>query len=302
MIIQILNQYNIEILFSSVSDDVIFTTITTISIFIIGYLLNRFNNYRKEVKRLNELEEYFYSLSEQIKNPINDQIKIFKELADDIADEKKNQFLYKDNINLDVTNLLNIQHLDLHKIFIARKKGEIKKKAGHFTNMTNTLNYLESLKINAKKNFEIYFSEFRENEGNWREAYNSIMENFDTFVSSNIRNDIQKVNDDFLNDFDTLLQEWDKYEYKNNIYLAYKNFILPLRGICKRYRGDERVNVIAQLVNSARSAFISIDYYKKTYSNRFNADASYLKSKFESFESAIKYFKGENGKSKEVNN
>ena len=206
MIFTLISQGCIDLFILCVSHDTIFAVFTSLFVVFVGYLVNRFNDYRKEIKRLNELEEYFYSLSEQIKNPVIDQIKIFKELADNIADQKKNQFLYKDNINLDVTNLLNLQHLDLYKIFIVRKKGEIIKKAAHFTNMTNTLNYLGSLKINARKNMDIFFSEFRENEGNWREAYNSIMAHFDSFVTSNIKS--EKPNDEFLNDFLRTVSEY----------------------------------------------------------------------------------------------
>lgn len=296
MIFLLISQDCLDIFFICVSQDAIFTTFATIFIFFIGYLINRWIRFSKEKKRLNEVENYFYLLFDQIKFPINDQIKILNKLAEDIANKNFTQFTYKENVNLDVTNLLNIPHVDLYKIFIVRKKGEIAKKAEHFTNMSNTLNYIRILKINAKNNMDKFFNEFRHNEGNWMEAYNSILEHFDTFVSSNIRNSPKKVNDGFLNDFNMLLEEWKKYEDTNNIHLEYKNFIIPLRSICNRYRGDERANVIVQLINKAESAFKSIGYYRETYSKQFKVDASYLKSKFEAFESAEKYFRGENGK------
>lgn len=295
MISQAVSDDYINLFSLHISHDVLFTTFTTIFILLLGYLLNRFNEYRKEIRRLNDLEEYFYSLSEQIRNPVKGQIKSLDELGDEIINNQKNQFVFKDNVNLDINNLLNIQHLDLHKIFIIRKKGEIIKKAEHFTNMMNTLNYIEVLKINARKNLDMFFNEFRIHDGNWGKAYNTIMSNYESFVSANIKNGILKENDNFLSEFDTLLRNWIRYEDTSNIYSALENFIKPLRLICNRHRGDDRAYIILQLINFAETSFKNIDYNKKTYGKRLKDDASYLKSKFESFEEAIKFFRGENG-------
>jgi len=145
MIIQILNQHYIEIFFLTVSDDAIFATFTTLFILAIGYLINRYNEHRKEVKRLNDLEEYFYALFELLKQPINKQIHNLKEMADNIDDKKKNQFECKLDVGFDASNLLKIAHSDLYKIFMVRKIGEVRIKTEHFTNMTNTLNYINYL-------------------------------------------------------------------------------------------------------------------------------------------------------------
>lgn len=291
MIFQILFHPSGNRIFWGISVDVIFTILTTITIFLLGYLLNRWNEYRKEEKRLDELEDYFYFLFNQIKNPVKDEINILNELAEDTANKNKIQFTFKDNVNLDVTNLLNIPHSDLHKIFMMKKKGKLEEKANHFSNMINTLNYIWNLKKNIVINLEKFFSDFREYERNWTEAENSILRYYDSFRSYNIRLNFKLSSDEFLYNFDRLIFEWNKFENSKNIYVAFENFIKPLKGICNRFESDERANVIRQFVVSEEFAFNNIDSIKKRYGERFNEDANKLKSKFETFETAINYFK-----------
>ncbi len=296
MIISLISQDCIDLFFICVSRDAIFTTFATIFIFIIGYLLNRLNEYRKEIKRLNDLEEYFYSLFELLKQPINNQIVNLKEMADNIDDKKKNQFPCKLNVDFDASNLLKITHSDLHKIFVVRKKGEIGTKTERFANMTNALNYINFLKENIVVDYQNYNNSFNQYVKLWTEACQSIITRYDTFCHFNKKDKTPLSNDKFLYDLDKLIFNWSQYEDSKNIYVTQEQFIIPLKGLCKQHHQDERANTILQLVVAANTAFDSIESTKKIYRDQYKENAATLKSKFESFESAIKYFRGENGK------
>jgi len=293
---QILFHPSGERLLWGISIDVIFTTVITISIFIFGYLLNRLYDYRKEIKRLNELEEYFYSLFELLKQPINKQIKNLKEMADNIEDKKKNQFGCKLDVDFDASNLLNITHSDLHKIFVVRKKGGVETKTEHFSSMANTLNYINFLRENIFVDYQNYNNSFNQYAKIWTESCQSIITRYDTFCHINKKEKTPLSNDNFLYDLDRLIFNWNQYEDSKNIYVTQEYFIIPLKKLCKQHHQDERANTILQLVVAAKTSFESIESTKNIYIDQYKENAATLKSKFESFESAVKYFRGNNGK------
>ena len=289
-IIQLTEENFTDLVGLKVSDNTIFTVLFTILIFISGYLLNKLNEHRKEKVRLDDLKNYFYLLIELIIKPINDQINLLNELADDISDLEKTQYKFKENVNLDITNLKEISNNDLYKIFLIRKKGTMQEKTNHFTNITNTLNYIERLKLNSRLNYEGFNEEYNKNRINWANACNSILRQYDSFRSFNLRNNIELSADPFLKDFDLIIFYWNKRENSKELQTTYEYFINKLRDMCKKYEPDERANIILQLVLGADSSFHNIKVAKEIFSKGFKGDAIQLKSKLAGLEAAIVFF------------
>ena len=179
-----------------------------------------------------------------------------------------------------------------------RKKGEVRTKTEHFANMTNTLNYINFLKENIFVYYQNYNNSFNQDVKMWTEACQSIITRFDTFCHINKKDETPLSDDKFLYDLDRLIFNWSQYEDSKNIYVTQEHFILPLKKLCQQHHKDERANTILQLVVTAKTTFHNIQSTNNIYSILHNENADTLKSKFESFESAIKYFRGENGKSK----
>ena len=76
-----------------VSFDTIFTVVTTLFIFFLGYVVNRIIEEGKEEKRLNELEEYFIKLIELLEEPLMKQKNALVVLTKMLKQKKEQQQL-----------------------------------------------------------------------------------------------------------------------------------------------------------------------------------------------------------------
>lgn len=274
-----------------ISHDALFTTITPISIFIFGYILNRFNDYRKERKRLIEVKDYFFALCDFLERPIRIQISVFNEYRKNISSKDQINFTYKDTSDLDIKNFSNVSHKDLYKILFRKKRDEIKIKTQRFNEILNSINFIGRQKENTLKNFNTFYDDFKKYESQWINYSDSILRNYDCFISYIKQNNIKVSEDLFLKDSDRIIHSWAQLENSSNMYIKYRELITQLRTVCNKHITDPRALSVLQLVVGATYAFNNINGLKELYSKFFENEGKELEEKYNRLMEAIKYFK-----------
>src|SRR5437868_11615394 len=110
--------------FLGISIDTIFTVFVTIAIFVLGYIVARKIERKKEKDRLHELEDYFRKLVEMLEKPVESQKKSFLDFARVLKEEKEQHFEVANVAAFKLTYINEIDSKDLYTIFIRNKKGE----------------------------------------------------------------------------------------------------------------------------------------------------------------------------------
>src|ERR1043165_2338886 len=92
------------------------------SIFILGYLINKLIENRKEKQRLNKLEEYFKNLIELLREPVKRQRKEFLNTSKTLKEKKEQHILLNEVSNFHVDQIKEINSKDLNSIFLKKQK------------------------------------------------------------------------------------------------------------------------------------------------------------------------------------
>ncbi len=277
--------------FLGVSIDAIFTTFTAILVFVIGFILNRLYETYKENKRLDELENYFYSLIKSLMGPIEKQTEMFKKLSESIADKEEQTFAFNQATGLYFDNITNISHLDLYKIFITRRKLSSKDKMAHFQNIFDSIEFVRFQMKVTQRNFWEFFQDYRRYEQEWDKNGDAILRFFDSVASEAKAAGVKPSQDPFLKEMDVIIHSWSKRENSKNIYVAKEHLLDPLKQHCAKENQDPRSRTLMPIIVQAKYAFNNINQAKELYSKYFQEESNNLRNQKELIQKALEFFR-----------
>ena len=267
-----------------ISVDTIFTTFITIFIFIIGYVINKYVENKKEKNRLNKLRDYYIYLVKQYLKPIENFIKSLDELIESISSTQYINIHFTGGKDLYFDKILNISHQDLYIIFVQNISKPEEEKYMHFNNFVNSFEYLKVVTKNTKEEFYKYHDNLNRFIKHWDENINQLGRYFESMMQQIKANNIDPITDNFFHQMDILRSRWVKLENFRNINIAMNNYLNPLNELCDQYPSDSRVLIITPLVANCSSAHKNILNIKQFYSDVFketNNDLVQIKSQIE---------------------
>jgi len=277
--------------FWGVSRDTIFTTFVTILIFVLGYLIARYIERRKEKKRLDQIRIYFLAIADSLINPIESLIKSYRQLSDSIAGKKGHAFVLGESHELYLDTIRTLSQVDLFTILILdNKHGDEQLRSKHFKNVFDAFEFIRLQNERAKRNFAYFTSEQEVYSRQWNENANSIARLFDNFVSANIRNKVPKSQDQFLGKLDQIFHS-AQVKDDRNIYMVKEHLIDPLKELCKEYRDDPRAMILLPFITECRMAFDNIVNLEGLFSVSFDEEASKLEKIKHSFKESVAFFR-----------
>ena len=279
--------------FLGLSYDAIMSAFIAFVIVGLSYLASKGLENYKEKKRLERIEAYFWTIIENIIEPINIQIKLFRKTAADLENKEHKDFVYFETPDLNIKNFESIYPHDLHNIFLSKRKIKLTERTKHFSNILNVLEFVKLQKASLKQNFSEFFSDFRRYENSWQKNGEAIFRFFDNFIFHNKSKDIPASKDPFLKNMDQIINKWSKLENSKNFYVAFDNLIKPVRLLCKEYPIDPRANIILPYLVEAEYAFNNIVNVKSIYYNLFSSEADKLKQRLELLTKSINVLKNE---------
>jgi len=278
--------------FWGVSRDTIFTTFVTIIIFVSGYLITRYIERKKEKERLKDIRLYFFTIADNLINPIELLIKSYRQLSETIADKKHKDFGLGESHELYLDSIRSLSQVDLFTILISdNKHGDEQEKSKHFKNVFDTFEFIRLQNERVKRNFSYFDSEQRIYSRQWNDNANSIARLFENFKSSNIRNNIPKSHDQFLGEFDNIMHKSTQVDDYRNIYVVKEHLIDPLKELCKKHEDDPRAIILIPFIIECRMAFENIVNLKVLFSRAFDEEAQKLEKIKHSFKDSVTFFR-----------
>jgi hypothetical protein len=277
-----------------ISMDTIFTVLTTLAIFVLGVIIERRIELKKENKRLGELEEYFIKLIELSEKAILKQADGFKDFADKLVEKKEQHFHLLDVSAFTVRPIKEISNKDLFSIFIKGKKGDIGTKTELFRKMVSNIEHIDNIKTSYKDNYSTYIDKFEKFQRDYNENLIVTSDAYDSMLTYNEANKIKPESDPFLLSLDRIRAAWADLEkegidYRDR-YIAREKYIEPIRTLCRESIGDQRSVYVLKHIMNCIYAFDNMEELKKFYSEHFNIEAKSLRTSIGEIKECLKEF------------
>jgi hypothetical protein len=278
-----------------VSMDTVFTVFTTIAIFILGVIIERRIELRKENKRLKELEEYFIKLVELSEKAVIKQADGFKDFADKLVEKKEQHFHLLDVSAFSMAPIKEIDKKDLFTIFIKRKKGDIGTKTELFRKLLGNIEHIDNIKTSYKEVYSTYIDKFDKFQHDYNDNLIVTSDSYDNMLTYNEANKIKPETDLFLLRLDRIRAAWaglekEGVDYRDR-YIAREKYIEPIRTLCRESIGDQRSVYVLKHIMNCIYAFDNMEELKKFYSDHFKLDSDGLKKSFSEIKECLKEFK-----------
>ncbi len=276
--------------FEGISKDTIFATLTTIGIFIIGYIASKRFESWKENKRLREYKEYFIHHLKSLLPKIDKQIIEYKELSEMITATERKDLSLGESLRSSLIGFQDLPFNDIYRILITKSKKKGKEKYEVYNQLIDCLNYFDHQLEYAVKNFDEYLSSYNQYVFDWEENGDMILRKQDEFISIANRYNIDIEQDKVLSDFIAIIHKWHQKKDGGNVDIFETEFVEPLRELCKNNITDPRSIILMNYVIKTSRAIVKLKHLKTLYSEYYSKEENRLEEKKDVFIKAIKYF------------
>lgn len=265
--------------FWGISIDTIFTVLTTLLIFILGYIITKKIERGKERKRLKELEEYFIKSIELLLTPIEKQKKSFLSFANILKEEKEQHFIIEDVADLRFEQIKNIDNKDLFSIFIKKISDKRNFKAELFSKLMTSLNYIETVKSNLKSDINDFFKRNESYKNNYKKNIKKINSILDEIINQKRKEDASPKNYPFLLKINNIRTNWinsPRNQPYTDLYNSFKYFIAPVQEEIRLNQTDEIISLLNDPIMECVYEFHNIKELNTFYRHHFVQQAREL--------------------------
>lgn len=294
--LQILNKCGVsetENKFLGISNDGWFTGLVPVLIFILGYIINRIIENKKEKKRLRDLEKYFNQLIIFLDEPVKKQIaELLKTCAS--LKQKKEQHLYLNYVtgfNLD--QIKEINNKDLYSIYIKNKSGKIETKAKLYSKLRTGIDYLDVISKSMKDELAQFQESYDENELKYKKSLEELEQVYNSMILQFRLSNV--ASDNFLLELAAIRKDWFEFKkegfHYTDMYIAKEMYLNKYRELCVRNMNDPRAVASVNYIMSAIYAFHNITEAKFFFRKLFVLQARELQKNWFAINKALKSFK-----------
>lgn len=282
----ITNDSTFNILGLNVSHDVVFTVATTLIIFILGLLLQKYIENKKEKKRILAIEASIISHIRMLKIFVTKQSEIFKSYSKSLSRKMI------DNYDLGIETEIHTKHIgqikseDLFKIFVLSKKN--KDKVELFAKLMNNIECIKENKAFVKNDFIEMRKSLKKFEQEWYENTTKISKFFDKEFSRADKSGYE----DFMLKFWEYYTPWMHSGLSRDLQYNIDNFLKPVNELCKEHGSDSRA---LELMTVLRDTYNAIKNYMdlcELRSKSFDEHAGLLVKKYEDIRSIVRELYG----------
>ncbi len=251
-----------------VSYDTIFTTVITITIFILGYFFNRLYEYRKDTRHLKDIRHLVLSHLSSLIEPIDKQIRVYKEFGEFLGTHKIEDYLFHAS-GIQTDFLSSIPYLDIFKAFLLKSKSKRVQYIDAFNSILQTIEFIRSQNENAKSQFQEFIINQKEHLDSWNIANGEILRYHSEILGYARRNRISPDKDTFLKELNEIIHNWYLQENGSEFKTKFKYLVKPVMNLVDKYQNDRRTVIISPFVIKSAQAYgellDSLDIYSKIF-------------------------------------
>jgi len=264
-----------------VSIDTIVSALIAIFVFSLGFYLSKKSELKKNFKHLKTVEDYLYTLFEDVEKSVNNRIKSFKELVEQLK-VKKHQDLEMEYVSdYGLEYLKNIEWIDYFSVFSSLKKGDNDKKIEIFQSINRSLAKITAINEIWLDSYKELLSRQSEYEKRWNSAIEEIGELVNEFFHF-LHSEKYKIGtSEFIDKLDEIIGKHQKLPNCRDIYISINSLIYPLRDHIKKHPSENIGRRFLEPVMACIYAFKNYDKNRDVFSNQFNNYIFMLKRSIE---------------------
>ena len=271
-----------------ISYDVIFTTIVTLSIFVLGYILNRIYEINKRKHDLKDIRSFLLVYLDSLIDPINKQISAFNDLSASVASKTHQDFTFQEAVGSKLDILDKLPQVDVFNAYLLGPKKTKSDRVIHFNSTHDALEFVKRQREIARAQFLGFMSNVKRYIEAWNNSTNAILRSYDEFLSFAERSRVSPSRDVFLKQFNVLVHNWTQLESRTTMENVAKHLLEPLKELCKSKSPDPRVNIVLPLVIDSLQTFKNRDHLFTLFVDYFAEQATKLEKKRNALTASIK--------------
>jgi hypothetical protein len=233
--------------FMGISYDTIFTTGITLTVFILGYILNRFYEWRKRIRHVKNIRELVVAHLKSLIEPIEGQIRSFKELGEYLASHGVQEYIFHESsIQTDFLN--GLPYLDIFQAFTSGSNKTKPQRIDAFNSMFQTIEFFKRQNSITRNQFVNLSQMQREFIANWNSSNDDILRFHDQLLGFARRNGITATGDQFLKELNVIVYQCSQLNDREELASIFNLFVEPVLALVKKYSSDERSDILSPLV------------------------------------------------------
>jgi len=269
----------------------IFWNLLPLLTFIIGILLTPLVNRIADNYRLKKLEKYFYALISLLLKQIESQIPKIENTIDRCDDFNANDLTITRISGNSLVKLSKINHEDLFKIYILRKKKN--NNIEDFKNLNKLIDFIDNVIPHMyTSNLEAIdrFSYYRNLWNNSQIKVNNI---YNQFINSNILNGITVGQDHFIDSMSDILNRFsDKYGNElQNLQIGFNELIEPAIDLSISNSQDPRSMIFLSELQNTKMYFREIETVREDHKKFLESILSNIDESFKELTELIETLK-----------
>lgn len=265
--------------FLGISGDGWFTGLVPVFIFIVGYIINKAIENRKERQRLNELEEYFKQSVRLLQKPLTRQIDEFLNISHLLKEKKEQHLVLKDITNFHVEQIKEISNKDLYSIYIKNREASILEKTELYSKLRAGIDFIDNVRKTMREKFMMFWESYNKNQNEFKRNIEITDEIFNDLIARSPSPSIQA--DWLVSGIDKIRLNWISVKDKGidymDMYVAKELYLEPLRELCKQDMRDPRTAALLKYTMAAIYSFHNIDVAKAFFRQQYVLDARGLR-------------------------
>jgi hypothetical protein len=234
--------------------------------FILGFITNRFYEFWKERKEINNEGEDIMLEVEANKENIRRQILSLDETIERIKNTKKKQVLPFENfINLDLDKISSINRRYVYKYFnkiVGLSKPESRKLANK---IYGTQRIIESETIRLKNAFDEYRKDGAFYTRRFQKEFKDLARLFNSLIDEDERNGIKIKEDKMLFDLAPFMKKITSHSPGKNLMEITEEICVPIEDELNKFRYDKRFDAISEKLSNCFDIYGEYLNIKQTF-------------------------------------
>lgn len=248
MMIEFMFQYFESI---GISRNTVFTVLTSILIFGIGFIANGVIKALEQFRRRRRIRKLVCVYLQSTIPQIERQCEYLLALSKQLTDKKHADVVYKESV-IRSDFLRTVPQIDLFNSLVYGYGEHSKKRIAMYNKMSDAMDRIERNRVAARSaneqydiDYNRYFSKFNDSIGEMQRAY-------DLFRSHAERNNIKPSADPFLSEFDDVASKYGTSKTLNDPDYLIATYVVPVKEIAIKYYTDPRAVGLIHLANTAK--------------------------------------------------
>ncbi len=263
-----------------VSLDTIFTTLVTISIFILGYLFNRVYEWRKEMRHFKDVRNLICSHLESLIEHIDKQIGQYKKFGEHLASHKLEEYTFNESL-IQTDFLSNLPYLDIFQAFKLGPRSQRSQRIEAYNSMFQAIKFIERQNLITKTQFFELDRIRSVHIATWNSNNDSILRFHDQLLGLVRRNRVTPNDDAFFTELNAIVHDLAQQANSSDLEIIFTHFVEPIIDLVKRFNSDQRTDILSPLVLKSSKAHEDLIRLLDSYSRLYLEQSSNLEKRKE---------------------